>query len=73
MNVLDTDYDNFAIFYQCFENISKVQADKTLKPVHAELVSIAHRNANLNDADFDIIQKRVLAKLTDLSVEDFTR
>ena len=73
MNLLDSDYDNYAIFYQCFENISQVQPDKTLKPVHSELVAIAHRNANLGKVEYKKLLDRVLTKATDLTAKDFTR
>ena len=55
MNLLDSDYEHYAVFYQCFENISKVQDDKTLKPVHTELVAIASREANWKDEDYSKI------------------
>ena len=55
MNLLDTDYDNYAVFYQCFENISKLMDDKTVKPLHAELVAIAVRDANWKDEDYSKI------------------
>ena len=52
MNLLDTDYEQYAVFYQCFENISKISEDKTLKPVHVEMVAIASRDANWKDEEF---------------------
>ena len=73
LNILDTDYDHYAVFYQCFENISKVQDDKTLKPAHVQIAAIASRDANWKDEDYLKIQNQVLTKLTDLTDKDFTR
>jgi len=53
--LLDTDYDNYVVFYQCFENISKLMDDETVKPLHAELVAIAVRDANWKDEDYSKI------------------
>ncbi len=55
LNLLDTDYDNYVVFYQCFENISKLMDDETVKPLHAELVAIAVRDANWKDEDYSKI------------------
>jgi hypothetical protein len=73
MNLLDTDYENLAIFHQCFENIKVVRGHNTLKPVHVELVVLASRNANISDADYNTLIKRALTILQDETVDDFNR
>ena len=73
MNLLDTDFDNWAIFYQCFDNISVVQADNTVKPVHAQLVALAGRNANLSDAEYETLMQRALTVLQEETADNFNR
>ena len=49
MLLIDTDYDNYLIGYQCYDNIN-FAAEKQLEPVHLITLGLATRNPNLEDA-----------------------
>ena len=50
MEILDTDYDNYLIGYQCYDNIQYV-LEKQLEPVHLITIGIAARDPNASDPD----------------------
>ena len=52
MQVLDTDYDNYLIGYQCFDNMEFV-LEEDLEPVHIITVGIAARDRNVDSASLD--------------------
>lgn len=52
MEILDTDYDNYLIGYQCYDNIEFAQ-DKKLEPAHLITIGIASRNLNATEADLN--------------------
>ena len=50
MEILDTDYDNYLIGYQCYDNIDFAK-EKKLEPVHLITVGIAARDPNASEPD----------------------
>ena len=51
MEILDTDYDNYLIGYQCYDNIDLALKDEKLEPVHLITVGIAARDPNASEPD----------------------
>jgi hypothetical protein len=50
MEILDTDYENYLIGYQCYDNID-FAFEKKLEPVHMITVGIAARDPNASEPD----------------------
>ena len=69
MQLIDTDYQNYLIGYQCYDNIEFAR-EKSLEPVHIITVGIATRDRNANDADLQKYEAIAVEKVPDLKASD---
>ena len=69
MQLLDTDYDNYMIGYQCFDNMEFSFKDG-LEPVHIITVGIAARDRNASTELLSEWEKRAVELVPDLKEED---
>ena len=72
MDLIDTDYDNFMIVYQCFDNL-QFQFDKELEPVHMITVGISTRTPDHSDADLQKFETMLLAKVPEFKKDDLAK
>jgi len=66
MHLLDTDYDNYLIGYNCYDNID-FALEKELEPVHIITVGIAARDRNVSEADLLKWEEIAVSKVPDLA------
>jgi hypothetical protein len=71
--LLDTDYDNYLITYQCFDNIKFTVDSTNLEPVHVITVGIATRNPNESEEKLSKYLDVLMAKVPGLKKEDMAR
>jgi hypothetical protein len=69
MQLIDTDYDNYLIGYQCYDNIEFAK-EKQLDPVHIITVGIAARDRNVADAELAKWEAIAVEKVPDLNASD---
>ena len=72
MELLDTDYDNYMIVYQCFDNL-QFQFDKELEPAHMITVGISTRTADHSDADLQKYEDLLLSKVPEFHKDDLAK
>ena len=65
MEIIDTDYDNFLIGYQCYDNIG-FAADKNIEPVHIITLGIASRNQNASEEDLKKWEARAFERVPEI-------
>ena len=69
MQLLDTDYDNYLIGYQCYDNI-EFALEKELEPVHIITVGIAARDKNAVEQDLKKWEEIAVSKVPELEQQD---
>ena len=72
MQVLDSDYDNYMIGYQCYENI-QFALEKDVEPVHIITVGIATRNPDLSEAEIAKFEEIAIEKVPGFTREQIAR
>ena len=69
--ILDTDYDNYMIGYECFDNMQFVmESGAEIEPVHIISLGIATRNPNATKESMDKLEEKTLKMLPFLTKED---
>ena len=72
MMILDTDYDNYMIAYQCYDNMQFTLDDpENVQPVHIITVGIATRDPNSDMETLSGYEDKSLEMLPFFSKEDF--
>ena len=69
--VLDTDYDNYMIGYECFDNMKfALESEESIEPVHMITFGIVSRDPNCDQAELDKLVDKALEFLPFMSKED---
>lgn len=69
--ILDTDYDNYMIGYECFDNMQfAMESEGEVEPVHIITLGIATRNPNAEEEMLAKAEEKVLSLLPFLTKED---
>jgi len=70
MELLETDYENFMIGYECYDNMKLTLEDDKLEPVHLINVGIATRDPNLAQEKIAEFEKIAIEKVPGFDKED---
>jgi len=69
VQVLDTDYDNFMIGYECFDNM-EFALDNETEPVHIMKVGILTRTPEVDESMLDELVSQVLEMIPEVFEEE---
>lgn len=72
MEVLATDYDNFLIGYECYDNM-QFALENDIEPVHIITVGIATRESEADDRMVKELVQMAIEKVPELTTSDFAK
>ena len=72
MEILDTDYENFLIGYECYDNM-QMSLENEMEPVHIITIGIATRDPNTPDSVLAKYEEIVANLIPDVEVDDMAK
>ena len=70
MELLETDYENFMIGYECYDNMKLALEDDKIEPVHLINVGIATRDPNMAQKEIAEFEKIAIEKVPGFEQSD---